>query len=38
MGSPPSRLWLERLQVIGLSVLALMMFTALFNDVLRWLT
>jgi regulator of sigma E protease len=38
MGSPPSQLWLERLQVIGLSVVALMMFTALFNDVLRWLT
>jgi len=37
-GSPPSQLWLERLQVIGLSVVALMMFTALFNDVLRWLT
>jgi hypothetical protein len=26
------------LQVMGLSVVALMMFTALFNDVLRWLT
>ena len=38
MGSPPSQLWLERLQVLGLSVVALMMFTALFNDVLRWLT
>ena len=38
MGSPPSQLWLERLQVMGLSVVALMMFTALFNDVLRWLT
>ncbi len=38
IGSPPSQLWLERLQVIGLSVVALMMFTALFNDVLRWLT
>ena len=37
-GSPPSQLWLERLQVMGLSVVALMMFTALFNDVLRWLT
>jgi len=37
-GSPPSQLWLERLQVLGLSVVALMMFTALFNDVLRWLT
>jgi len=38
VGSPPSQLWLERLQVLGLSMLALMMFTALFNDVLRWLT
>jgi len=38
MGSPPSQLWLERLQVMGLSVVALMMFTALFNDILRWLT
>ena len=38
MGTPPSQLWLERLQVMGLSVVALMMFTALFNDVLRWLT
>ena len=38
VGSPPSQLWLERLQVLGLSVVALMMFTALFNDVLRWLT
>ena len=37
-GSPPSQLWLERLQFTGLSVVALMMFTALFNDVLRWLT
>jgi regulator of sigma E protease len=37
-GSPPSQLWLERLQFMGLSVVALMMFTALFNDVLRWLT
>lgn len=37
-GSPPSPLWHERLQFMGLSVVALMMFTALFNDVLRWLT
>jgi len=37
-GSPPSQLWVERLQFMGLSVVALMMFTALFNDVLRWLT
>lgn len=37
-GSPPSQLWVERLQVMGLSVVALMMLTALFNDVLRWLT
>ena len=38
MGRAPSPVWLERLQVMGLSVLALMMFTALLNDVLRWLT
>jgi regulator of sigma E protease len=37
-GSAPSQEWLERLQVMGISMVALMMFTALFNDVLRWLT
>jgi regulator of sigma E protease len=37
-GSAPSPKWLERLQVLGVSVVALMMFTALFNDILRWLT
>lgn len=37
-GSAPSPKWLERLQVMGISIVALMMFTALFNDVLRWLT
>ena len=37
-GSAPSQVWLERLQVMGISMVALMMFAALFNDVLRWLT
>ena len=37
-GNPPSPIWLERLQVLGLSVVGLMMFAAFFNDVLRWLT
>ncbi|NQW67580.1 MAG: RIP metalloprotease RseP [Burkholderiales bacterium] len=37
-GSAPSQEWLERLQVMGISMVALMMFAALFNDVLRWLT
>jgi regulator of sigma E protease len=37
-GVAPSPKWLERLQVLGVSVVALMMFTALFNDILRWLT
>jgi regulator of sigma E protease len=37
-GSAPSQEWLERLQIMGISMVALMMFTALFNDVLRWLT
>ena len=37
-GSAPSKEWLERLQVMGVSMVALMMFAALFNDVLRWLT
>jgi regulator of sigma E protease len=37
-GSAPSQEWLERLQVMGISMVALMMFMALFNDVLRWLT
>jgi len=36
-GSAPSKEWLERLQVMGVSMVALMMFAALFNDVLRWL-
>ena len=37
-GSAPSQEWLERLQVMGISMVALMMFAALFNDVMRWLT
>jgi len=36
VGSTPSDVWLERLQVMGISMVALLMFTALFNDVLRW--
>ncbi len=38
VGSAPPAVWLERLQFMGISVLALMMFMALFNDVLRWST
>jgi len=37
-GVAPSPKWLERLQVLGVSMVALMMFAALFNDILRWLT
>ena len=34
-GNPPSQIWQERLQVLGISMLVLMMFMALFNDVFR---
>jgi regulator of sigma E protease len=37
-GVAPSPKWLERWQVLGVSMVALMMFMALFNDILRWLT
>ena len=38
VGSSPSDVWLERLQFMGISMVVLLMFTALFNDVLRWFT
>lgn len=36
VGSEPSQVWLERMQFFGIATVALLMFTALFNDMLRW--
>ncbi len=38
VGSAPSVVWLERMQFMGIATVALLMFTAVMNDMLRWFT